>query len=359
MMENRPEFLAVTMGLAKAGVTIALININVAGSLLVHAVTVAAARHAVVSAAQQGAWEAAWRATGSACPVAATVFETLDVSAQPASRPDRAAVRNLIKPRDPLYYIYTSGTTGPSKAALFSVRAMGRGRAWTGWESGQGRLNRGPVGLRLWVKPQHLRFIGCALTWARPCGLAVGDRYYVTLPLFHGSVAIGAQRSMLGARHSRITARPLPAPRPAPFPASFPAPRPAPLPAPLPAPRPAHFPPCSRPSSRPTSRLYSHPLPAPRPAQLPALPCRRRNAGFVAVAAAYFAGATVVLRRKFSASAFLPDVIKYRCTAVAYIGELWRYIQLQPASPLDRAHAIKVVVGNGLRADTWTAVVTR
>ena len=77
------------------------------------------------------------------------------------------------------------------------------------------------------------------------------------------------------------------------------------------------------------------------------------------MAAAYFAGATVVLRRKFSASAFLPDVIKYRCTAVAYIGELWRYIQLQPASPLDRAHAIKVVVGNGLRADTWTAVVTR
>ena len=233
MMENRPEFLAVTMGLAKAGVTIALININVAGSLLVHAVTVAAARHAVVSAAQQGAWEAAWRATGSACPVAATVFETLDVSAQPASRPDRAAVRNLIKPRDPLYYIYTSGTTGPSKAALFSVRAMGRGRAWTGWESGQGRLNRGPVGLRLWVKPQHLRFIGCALTWARPCGLAVGDRYYVTLPLFHGSVALGVHRSVLGALHGRLTARPLSALVP---------PCSRPVPAPLPAPRPASIP---------------------------------------------------------------------------------------------------------------------
>ena len=33
---------------------------------------------------------------------------------------------------------------------------------------------------------QHLRFIGCALTWARPCGLRSGDRYYVTLPLYHG-----------------------------------------------------------------------------------------------------------------------------------------------------------------------------
>jgi solute carrier family 27 (fatty acid transporter), member 1/4 len=79
----------------------------------------------------------------------------------------------------------------------------------------------------------------------------------------------------------------------------------------------------------------------------------------VAVAASYWAGATVVLRRKFSASAFLPDIVAHRCTAVAYIGELWRYVQLQPPSSLDRAHAIKVIVGNGLRASTWTGIVAR
>ena len=89
------------------------------------------------------------------------------------------------------------------------------------------------------------------------------------------------------------------------------------------------------------------------------LPIQRSNAGCVAVAAACYAGATVVLRRKFSASAFLPEIVQHRCTAVAYIGELWRYLQLQPPSPLDRQHAIRVIVGNGLRTATWRDVVAR
>ena len=89
------------------------------------------------------------------------------------------------------------------------------------------------------------------------------------------------------------------------------------------------------------------------------LPLYHGNAGCVAVAAAYFAGATVVLRRKFSASAFMSEIVQHKCTAVAYIGELWRYVHMQPPSPLDRQHSIKVIVGNGLRAGLWTEIVER
>src|SRR5437899_5431681 len=41
VMENRPEYLAVWMGLAKAGVTIALINTNLRGEALAHSVRTA------------------------------------------------------------------------------------------------------------------------------------------------------------------------------------------------------------------------------------------------------------------------------------------------------------------------------
>jgi fatty-acyl-CoA synthase len=124
MMENRPDYLAVTMGLAKCGVTVALLNTSLSGTLLAHAVTVAAAKHVVVSAAQEPAWQTAATLLVAAVAPRVSVFEALDLAAYPAHRPPRAG-RSAVKPRDPLYYIYTSGTTGPSKAALFSVRTKG------------------------------------------------------------------------------------------------------------------------------------------------------------------------------------------------------------------------------------------
>ena len=57
----------------------------------------------------------------------------------------------------------------------------------------------------------------------------------------------------------------------------------------------------------------------------------------------------MVLRKKFSASNFLDDIIKYQCTGFSYVGEICRFLLNQPKSPLDRAHKIKVCFGNGLR----------
>jgi len=80
---------------------------------------------------------------------------------------------------------------------------------------------------------------------------------------------------------------------------------------------------------------------------------------FVGFAPALHAGTTFSSRRKFSASAFLDDVQTHRVTHFMYVGELCRYLLRQPPSPRDRAHAIRVATGPGLRPDIWEAFVDR
>jgi len=90
-----------------------------------------------------------------------------------------------------------------------------------------------------------------------------------------------------------------------------------------------------------------------------ALPLYHGNGGVVAVSAAMRAGATLVLREKFSVRGFLPDIRKHGCTATIYIGELWRYLHNSPRKPDDAQNCLRVAAGNGLRGDIWEAVVER
>lgn len=46
--------------------------------------------------------------------------------------------------------------------------------------------------------------------------------------------------------------------------------------------------------------------------------------------AATFAGMTLVLKRKFSATTFWDDCRKYDVTIIQYIGELCRYLMARP-----------------------------
>ncbi|MBO6558417.1 MAG: long-chain-acyl-CoA synthetase [Pseudomonadales bacterium] len=64
-------------------------------------------------------------------------------------------------------------------------------------------------------------------------------------------------------------------------------------------------------------------------------------------------GASVVLKRKFSASQFLNDVREHRCNAFIYIGELCRYLLSQPVKADDGNNPIEKMTGNGLRPDIW------
>ncbi|XP_051896132.1 long-chain fatty acid transport protein 2-like isoform X2 [Pristis pectinata] len=70
-------------------------------------------------------------------------------------------------------------------------------------------------------------------------------------------------------------------------------------------------------------------------------------------------GATVVLRRKFSASQFWDDCRKYNVTVFQYIGELLRYLCNVPKRSNEQEHKVRIAVGNGARADVWKEFINR
>ena len=84
-----------------------------------------------------------------------------------------------------------------------------------------------------------------------------------------------------------------------------------------------------------------------------ALPLYHSNALVVGFGSCLCGGSTFALRRKFSASQFWEDCIKFEATAAIYIGELLRYLLAQPERESDRAHNVTKVLGNGLRPDIW------
>ncbi|KAK6034337.1 long-chain-acyl-CoA synthetase domain protein, partial [Cooperia oncophora] len=70
-------------------------------------------------------------------------------------------------------------------------------------------------------------------------------------------------------------------------------------------------------------------------------------------------GTTAVIRKKFSASNFWRDCVKYNCTASQYIGEICRYLLAQKPCEEEKKHRVRLMWGNGLRAEIWTEFVTR
>lgn len=89
------------------------------------------------------------------------------------------------------------------------------------------------------------------------------------------------------------------------------------------------------------------------------LPLYHNNALTVSWGAVVGAGACLVLVPKFSASRFWDDVRRYQATSFCYIGELCRYLLNQPARADDRQHAVRAMIGNGLRPEIWDAFQQR
>jgi len=89
------------------------------------------------------------------------------------------------------------------------------------------------------------------------------------------------------------------------------------------------------------------------------LPLYHNNALTVAVGSTVNAGATLALGKSFSASRFWDEVIRYNATAFIYIGEICAYLLNQPPKPTDRAHKVRVVIGNGLRPAIWDEFTER
>ncbi len=238
MMDNRPDFLFIEMGLAKIRAVAALINTNLSGTPLAHAVNVARPKLFVVGSehcetVRSMSAELEIEAAGSGIvvqlepDVTVAGFEVIndDVEAAAQQAPPAAHLTS-----DPVTYIYTSGTTGLPKAARIT----------------------------------NQRFLMAGAAFGRIIHEArAGDVIYVALPLYHSS------------------------------------------------------------------------------------------AQWIGWASCVRTGATLALRRKFSATQFWKDVSEFGATHFVYIGELCRYLLNQPLREGERNHQIRVAVGNGLRPDIW------
>jgi fatty-acyl-CoA synthase len=167
LMGNCPDYMAIWLGLSRIGVTVSLLNTNLTGELLAHAIQVVAARGVLVGAALGGALKAA-RAripTTVACWAHGAGDPDLPRLDQEAARLPGDRLTHSERPapslEDRALFIYTSGTTGLPKAANVShFRLM----QWTHWFAG--------------------------LMDAQP-----SDRMYNCLPMYHsigGVVATGA-----------------------------------------------------------------------------------------------------------------------------------------------------------------------
>ena len=89
------------------------------------------------------------------------------------------------------------------------------------------------------------------------------------------------------------------------------------------------------------------------------LPLFHSVGGVTAPGSTLLAGGSVVLRRRFSASRFWNDVRAEGCTVFQYIGELCRFLEAAPPKPGEGRHSLRLIVGNGLRADVWERFAAR
>uniref|UniRef100_A0A3B3UXW0 Very long-chain fatty acid transport protein n=1 Tax=Poecilia latipinna TaxID=48699 RepID=A0A3B3UXW0_9TELE len=89
------------------------------------------------------------------------------------------------------------------------------------------------------------------------------------------------------------------------------------------------------------------------------LPLYHSAGNIVGVGQCLIHGMTVVIRKKFSASRFWDDCVKYNCTIVQYIGEICRYLLNQPVRDSERQHRVRMALGNGLRQSIWEEFMKR
>ncbi|HEY1612138.1 MAG TPA: long-chain-acyl-CoA synthetase [Rhizomicrobium sp.] len=83
------------------------------------------------------------------------------------------------------------------------------------------------------------------------------------------------------------------------------------------------------------------------------LPLYHSAGGICAPGVALTSGGSLVMRRRFSTHDFWNDCVRFQPTFFQYIGELCRYLVNAPPAPNERAHHLRAVIGNGMRADVW------
>lgn len=251
LMESRPEYAFIWVGLSKIGIITALINHNLRKETLVHSIKVANSKAVIVGAELIDALNDVRNEEGvKDLPI----FQFSDKNQKQDSKfkelkdstdlvaelenhepMDLTDELNITRPKDNMIFVFTSGTTGFPKAAKIS----------------------------------NLRYMFMATGMSHMLNVSSDDTIYNPLPLYHTA------------------------------------------------------------------------------------------GGILGVGGVLLVGCTMAIRRKFSASNYWNDCIKYKCTIAQYIGELCRYLLSVPHKPTDTQHTIKVMFGNGLRPQIWKQFVSR
>ena len=87
------------------------------------------------------------------------------------------------------------------------------------------------------------------------------------------------------------------------------------------------------------------------------LPLYHSTGLMLGLSAVISTGASVFIKRKFSASSFWAEVQKHQTTTFIYVGELCRYLSLQEPCEEEKNNPIRSMVGNGLRPDLWDCLL--
>ena len=83
------------------------------------------------------------------------------------------------------------------------------------------------------------------------------------------------------------------------------------------------------------------------------LPLYHATGLLLGAGAAFASGASMFVRRKFSASNFMNEIREHNCSHMIYIGELCRYLTNIPEQADDAQNPLHSIMGNGMRPDIW------
>lgn len=160
LMENRTDYIAAWLGMAKLGAVSALFNTNLRGPALAHTMAVANARHLIVGAELVDAF-AQIRKDLDLPPtpwVLGEASEGEDLAAALSAAATTDGIDADLRAKDLALYIFTSGTTGLPKAARIS----------------------------------HMRMLFMMYGFAGALNAQPSDRMYNVLPLYHTAGGICA-----------------------------------------------------------------------------------------------------------------------------------------------------------------------
>jgi len=104
-------------------------------------------------------------------------------------------------------------------------------------------------------------------------------------------------------------------------------------------------------AAKPYSKVGFHAKPSDR--MYICLPLYHATGFLLGIGSCLHSGASMFVRRRFSATQFWPEVQKYQTTLFIYVGELCRYLAMAPECPDEKNNPLKTMLGNGLRPDIW------